>query len=370
MVDLKTQYDKIKTEIDAQIHEVIDSTNFINGRKVDIFADNLAKYLKVKHAIPCANGTDALQIALMSLDLKPYDEVILPAFTYVATAEAVALLKLTPVLVDVDYKTFNIKVQDIEKAITDKTRAIVPVHLFGQAADMEKIMLIANKHKLYVIEDNAQAIGANYTFEDDTIKKLGTIGHIACTSFFPSKNLGCFGDGGAIFTNNDILAKNIKMIANHGQAEKYYHQIIGCNSRLDTIQAAVLNVKLKYLDYYCEARQRAAEYYNKNLKDLEHIEIPYKAAFTNHVFHQYTLKVKYGLREFLKNHLKIHNIPSMIYYPLPLNKQNAFKDIAKTPTSLENTHLLCDEVLSIPMHTEMTTEIQDFIIDKIKNFNN
>jgi len=368
MVDLKSQYEKIKFEIDSEIQKVIDATAFINGTKVGEFADNLAKYLDCSYVIPCANGTDALQIALMSLNLEVGDEIIVPAFTYVATAEVIALLKLTPVLVDVDYNTFNIKVSEIEKAISPRTKAIVPVHLFGQSADMEKIMEIALKHNLYVIEDNAQAIGANYYFSDGSQKKMGTIGHIGCTSFFPSKNLGCFGDGGAIFTNNSKLAETMKMIANHGQIKKYYHEVIGCNSRLDTIQAAILDVKLKYLDTYCEARQNAAGYYTFNLSEIQELETPIISNFTNHVFHQYTLKIKSGGREALKTFLEQNEIPAMIYYPIPLNQQNAFKAISKIVGNLENTNKLCESVLSLPIHTEMSIENQDFIINKIKLF--
>jgi len=368
MVDLKNQYQKIKTEIDTEIQKVIDTTTFINGPKVKEFADNLANYMNCKYVIPCANGTDALQIALMSLDLEIGDEIIVPAFTYVATAEVIALLKLTPVLIDVDFETFNIKIDEIEKAISPKTKVIVPVHLFGQGADMEKIMEIARKHNLYVIEDNAQAIGANYYFSDNSQQKLGTIGHICCTSFFPSKNLGCYGDGGAIFTDDSQLAEKIKMIANHGQAKKYYHEVVGCNSRLDTIQAAVLDLKLKYLDTYCEARQNAAGYYTFNLSEIDEIETPQISEFTSHVFHQYTLKIKSGRREELKSFLEKNEIPAMIYYPVPLNQQNAFKNISKVVGNLENTKKLCESVLSLPIHTEMTTDIQDFIIEKIKEF--
>ncbi len=368
MVDLKSQYDKIKTEIDAEIQKVIDTTAFINGPKVNEFAQNLAAYLNAKHVIPCANGTDALQIAMMALDLQTGDEVIVPAFTYVATAEVIALLKLTPVLVDVDFDTFNIKIDEIEKAISPKTKAIVPVHLFGQCADMDKIMEIAKNHKLFVIEDTAQAIGADFTSKNGEIFKAGCIGDIGCTSFFPSKNLGCYGDGGAIYTNNDELVQKLKMIANHGQAKKYYHEVVGCNSRLDTIQAAVLDVKLKYLDNYCEARQNAAGYYTFNLSEVEEIETPVISDFTTHVFHQYTLKIKNGKRDELKAFLEKNGIPAMIYYPVPLNEQNAFKNICKVIGNMENTKILCESVLSLPIHTEMTTEIQDFIIGKIKEF--
>lgn len=369
MVDLKSQYEKIKDEIDSEIQQVIDNTAFINGPKVKEFAVNLQKYLNVKHVIPCANGTDALQIALISFDLQAGDEIIVPAFTYVATAEVIALLQLKPVLVDVYKDTFNIKIEDIEKAISKKTKAIVPVHLFGQCADMNKIMEIAKKHNLFVIEDNAQAIGADYFPSNSSERiKSGCIGDIGTTSFFPSKNLGCYGDGGAIFTNNDALASKLKMIANHGQIEKYYHEIIGCNSRLDTIQAAILDVKLKYLDNYCETRQNAAGYYTYNLSAIEEIETPIISEFSTHVFHQYTLKIKNGKRNELKAFLENNEIPAMIYYPVPLNEQNAFKNISKVIGNLENTNKLCNSVLSLPIHTEMTTEIQDYIIEKIKEF--
>jgi dTDP-4-amino-4,6-dideoxygalactose transaminase len=368
MVDLKGQYQKIKPEIDIEIKKVLDETDFINGKKVSEFASNLAKYLDVKYVIPCANGTDALQIALMALDLQQGDEIILPAFTYVATAEVIGLLKLTPVLVDVDEKTFNIKIDEIEKAITPKTKAIVPVHLFGQCADMEQIMTIANKNNLYVIEDNAQAIGADFLFSNGTKKKAGTIGNIGCTSFFPSKNLGCYGDGGAIFTNDEQLGQKIKMIANHGQNKKYYHKFIGCNSRLDTIQAAILDVKLKYLDDYCKARFDAAKYYTEKLSKLNFLDCPFLSQNSTHVFHQYTLFVKNEKRDELQKYLNDNGIPANIYYPLPLNKQEAFEKISKVNGSLKNTNSLCNSVLSIPMHTELTIEQQDFIINKIIQF--
>lgn len=368
MVDLKKQYLKIKKEIDSGIQEVIDNTSFINGPKVNEFAQHLAEYLDVKHVIPCANGTDALQIALMSLDLKQGDEVIVPAFTYVATAEVVGLLGLIPVLVDVDFRTFNLKIDELEKAISSKTKVIVPVHLFGQSSNMEEILAFAKKHNLYVIEDNAQAIGANYSFNDRTTKKTGTIGDIGCTSFFPSKNLGCYGDGGAIFTNNDELGAKIKMIANHGQNKKYYHKYIGTNSRLDTIQAAILDVKLKHLDEYCKARFDAAMYYSKNLMNIQGLKTPELFEKSTHVFHQYTLIVENGIRDELQTFLNKNGIPANIYYPMPLNEQEAFKSISKVSSKLENTYKLCSSVLSIPMHTELTNEEQDFVINKIKEF--
>ena len=368
MVDLKGQYQKIKPEVDAAIQSVIDSTSFINGQAVKDFAANLEKYLGVKHVIPCGNGTDALQIAMMALKLKPGDEVIVPAFTYVATAEVIGLLGLTPVMVDVNPKTFTVERQNIVKAITANTKAIVPVHLFGQSCDMEPILKLAKEQGLYVIEDNAQAIGAEYTFSDGHKAKTGTMGTIGCTSFFPSKNLGCYGDGGALCTNDDALAERIRMVANHGQKKKYYHSVIGCNSRLDTIQAAILDVKLKHLDGYGKARHDAAAYYSENLKDVKGIEIPFEAENSTHVYHQYTLKVLDGKRDALKKHLEDNGIPSMIYYPLPLQEQEAFQFITRTAESLDNAKKLSDSVLSLPMHTELTSKEQDFIIDKIRKF--
>lgn len=368
MVDLKGQYQKIKPEVDAAIQSVIDSTSFINGQPVKDFAANLEKYLGVKHVIPCGNGTDALQIAMMALKLKPGDEVIVPAFTYVATAEVIGLLGLTPVMVDVNPKTFTVERQNIVKAITANTKVIVPVHLFGQSCDMEPILKLAKEQGLYVIEDNAQAIGAEYTFSDGRKAKTGTMGTIGCTSFFPSKNLGCYGDGGALCTNDDALAERIRMVANHGQKKKYYHSVIGCNSRLDTIQAAILDIKLKHLDEYGKARHDAAAYYSENLKDVKGIEIPFEAENSTHVYHQYTLKVLDGKRDALKKHLEENGIPSMIYYPLPLQEQEAFQFITRTAESLDNAKKLSDSVLSLPMHTELTSKEQDFIIVKIKDF--
>lgn len=367
MVDLKNQYLKIKQEIDADIQEVINNTSFINGSKVTEFAKNLATYHNVEHVIPCGNGTDALQIALMSLNLQPQDQIIVPAFTYVATAEVIGLLQLTPVLVDVDPQTFNINVDDIKKAITPKTKAIVPVHLFGQCANLEEIIAVAQTHNLCVIEDNAQAIGADYMFKNGQTAKSGTIGNIGCTSFFPSKNLGCYGDGGAIFTNDSKTAEKLKMIANHGQNKKYMHKYIGVNSRLDTIQAAILNIKLKYLDQYNDARRKAAQYYSENLKNIPEITIPKTTNFSTHVFHQYTLQVKEKRNE-LKEFLNKNNIPANIYYPLPLNEQEAFKDIATVAGNLKNTYNHCKTVLSLPIHTELTHEQQNHIIRTIKNF--
>ncbi len=368
MVDLHSQYLRIKNEIDGAMQNVINHTSFINGPEVKIFAKNLSNYLGVKHVVPCGNGTDALMIALMSLGLKPDDEVIVPAFSYVAPAETISFLNLVPVLVDIDVDTFNISLNDLEKFITAKTKAIIPVHLFGQSCNMEPIMDLARKYNLYVIEDNAQSLGAAYTFSNGTTKKTGAIGHISCTSFFPAKNLGCFGDGGAIFTNDDELYERAKMIANHGQSEKYCHKIIGCNSRLDTIQAAVLDVKLKYLDVYSSVRYAVAQAYDEGLKNIPELELPTKSAFSTHVYNQYTIKIKNGKRDALKNYLSEKGIPSVIYYPLPLQKQQAFKGIVRTVSTLNNSVQLCEEVLSLPIHTEMKPNIQKFIIEEIKNF--
>ena len=368
MVDLKSQYEKIKTEIDEAVLNCIASTAYINGAEVKSFQKNLEDYLRVESVIPCANGTDALQIALMALDLQPHDEVIVPAFTYVATTEVIALLRLKPVMVEVDADTFNVTAEIIEQAITPRTKAIVPVHLFGQSCDMKAIMQVAEKHNLFVIEDNAQSLGADYTFNDGTVKKTGTIGHIGCTSFFPSKNLGCFGDGGAIFTNDDELAKKIRMIANHGQAKKYYHSVIGVNSRLDTLQAAVLNIKLNHLDAYCVARQEVADGYDKAFAEIEDLQIPVREKNSTHVFHQYTLQVKNGKREELQIYLQKKSIPSMIYYPLPLYRQEAFKQFVTPDFILPISEKLCDSVLSLPIHTEMEDEAQHYIIESVKQF--
>ena len=370
MVDLVGQYLKIKDEVDAQMQNVINTSQFINGSKCGVFAENLAAYLGAGKAITCANGTDALQIALMALGLKPGDEVIVPAFTYVATAEVIALLGLVPVLVDVEWDTFNIDASKIEDAITPRTKAIVPVHLFGQCADMARIMEIAAKHNLYVVEDNAQAIGAQWKGEINGVAnpKSGTIGDIGCTSFFPSKNLGCFGDGGAMFTNNMELAEKLHCIANHGQKVKYHHSMIGCNSRLDTLQAAVLDVKLKYLDEYIASRQQAAAYYLQELSSVEGIELPVTADNTTHVYHQFTLKVADGKRDALKEFLAKRDIPSMIYYPLPLHHQPAYKDMAKIAGGLENSEKLSGRVLSLPMHTELSEEHLYYICRGIKAF--
>ena len=372
MVDLKGQYMKIKPEVDAAIQNVIDNTAFINGPVVKDFAQNLSDYMGGCHVITCANGTDALQIALMALDLKPGDEVIVPAFTYVASAEVIGLLGLTPVMVDVDYDTFNVTIDNIKKALSPKTKAIIPVHLFGQSCDMEPILAFAKEHNLYVIEDNAQAIGAEYTFSDGHKEKTGTMGTIGCTSFFPSKNLGCYGDGGAIFCKDDALAEKLHMIANHGQKVKYHHSVIGCNSRLDSIQAAILNVKLKHLDEYGQARYAAASYYTEKLKTFDPEEkyfiTPKELAQSTHVYHQYTLKIKNGKRDALKQFLADAGIPSMIYYPLPLQEQEAFKPITRAAEDLIISKDIAYSVLSLPVHTEMTKAIEDIIIDKVIEF--
>jgi UDP-2-acetamido-2-deoxy-ribo-hexuluronate aminotransferase len=361
MVDLKGQYLKIKEEVDNAIHEVITTTAFINGPAVQDFSNALQDYLQVKHVIPCANGTDALQIAMMALGLKPGDEIITPSFTYIATVEVVALLNLKPVFVEVDPKTFCMDVNGIEAAITSKTKAIVPVHLYGHSADMEPILAIAKKHNLFVIEDNAQAIGGNYTFSDGKKVANGTMGDIGCTSFFPSKNLGCYGDGGAIFTNNDELALQLKMAANHGQSKKYYHDVVGCNSRLDTMQAAVLNIKLKHLDEYCTARRVAATYYNNAFANHPKIITPFCAENSYHVYHQYTLQLKDVNRDAVKEALEKVGIPTMIYYPIPAHRQKMFNSFNLGELHLPITDNLTSQVLSLPIHTEMTEEILSYI---------
>ncbi len=366
MLDLRGQYLKIKEDIDRSIQDVVDSCSFINGPAVHEFEKNLAGYLGSGYVVGCANGTDALQVAMMALGLQPGDEVIVPSFTFAATAEVVGLLGLVPVLVDVDETTFNIDAQGIVKAISPKTKAIVPVHLFGQAAPMEEIMKIAREHSLFVIEDNAQALGAKYTFADGTQKYLGTIGHIGCTSFFPTKNLGCYGDGGAIFTQDSKLAASIKMVTDHGQKVKYHHDIIGCNSRLDSIQAAILNVKLQHLDGYSAARYSAARIYKELLSGLEEIVLPTEVPYSNHVYHQFTIRVKE--RDKLREFLASKGIASMTYYPLSLNKQEAFIPISAVRVPLDNSEKLAREVLSLPMHTELNLEIQQNICEAIKEF--
>lgn len=370
MVDTKTQYQKIKIEVDKAVLDVMESSAFINGKPVQDFAANLSSYLGVKHTIPCANGTDALQIAMMALGFQPGDEVITPSFTYIATTEVIALLKLTPVFVEVDLKTFCIDPAALEAAITPKTKAIVPVHLYGHAAPMEEIMAIAKKYDLFVIEDNAQAIGCEYTFGDGTKKKTGTIGHIGATSFYPSKNLGAFGDGGAIFTNDDELAVKLKMIANHGQSKRYYHDVVGCNSRLDTIQAAILDIKLRHLDEYITARRAAADFYDKAFAGNPKIKAPYRAAFSHHVFHQYTLILEGVDRDGLNQFLAEHKIPSMIYYPVPGHKQKMFEQFGTASQVMPVTDWLTERVISLPMHTELDEEQLHFITDKVLEYVN
>ena len=370
MVDLQTQYEKIKPEVDAAIQKVLENAAFINGPEVKSFQAELEKYLNVKMVIPCANGTDALQVAMMALGLKPGDEVITADFTYVATAEVIGLLGLTPVLVDVQPGTFDIDVKAIEKAITPKTKAIVPVHLFGQCADMEAIMALAKKYNLSVIEDTAQAIGAQYTFADGTSKKAGTIGTVGCTSFFPSKNLGCFGDGGAIFTNDEELGKRIRMIANHGQSVQYVHDAIGVNSRLDSIQAAVLRVKLKHLDEYAAARQMAAAYYDKAFSGNASLTTPARMKNSTHVFHQYTLVLNGVDREKLRAHLAAKEVPCNVYYPIPLHLQKAFASPRYKAGDFPVTEKLCATVLSLPIHTEMDEDMLKYIADSVLEFVN
>lgn len=368
MVDLQSQYQKIKNDVDAAIINVIEQANFINGPEVSEFKSDLEKYLQVSHVIPCANGTDALQIALMALDLKPGDEVITPSFTYIATTEVIALLGLVPVFVDVLPDTFCIDPSKIEEAITPKTKVIVPVHLYGQCADMDAILEIAKKHNLKIVEDTAQAIGAEYTHADGRVSKAGTMGDIGCTSFFPSKNLGCYGDGGAMYTNDSHLAASLKKIANHGQVIKYHHEVVGCNSRLDTIQAAILKIKLPFLDSYCQARQKVAEFYNNAFKDINQIETPFRAENTTHVYHQYTLKLNGVNRKELIEYLSSHGIPSMIYYPLPAHKQGMFKSFGKENQDLPVTNSLTDCVLSLPVHTEMEQEQLEYITKHVIHF--
>lgn len=368
MVDLHTQYLRIKSEVDTAMQEVVNSTSFIQGPQVGQFADALGKYLNVKAVIPCANGTDALQIAMMALGCKPGDEVILPVHTYVATAEVIALLGLVPVFAEVDEKTFNLDINRIESKITDRTIAIVPVHLYGQCADMEPILDLARKYNLHVIEDAAQALGAMYTFRDGRKLRAGAMGTIGCTSFFPSKNLGCFGDGGAIFTQDSLLADKIKMIANHGQRIKYHHDIIGVNSRLDTLQAAILNVKLKYLDEYEKRRNEVAEYYDRELSSVPFLELPFRSPNSTHVFHQYTIKTKGINRDKLKGYLESKGIPSMIYYPVPLHLQKAYQREEYPEGSFEVTERLSKTVLSLPIHTEMKVSQLSYICDTIKAF--
>jgi UDP-2-acetamido-2-deoxy-ribo-hexuluronate aminotransferase len=370
MVDLKSQYQKIKSEVDSAIQNVIDNAAFINGPDVAAFKTELEAYLGVSKVIPCANGTDALQVAMMALGLKPGDEVITASFTYVATAEVIALLGLTPVLVDVYPDTFDIDVEAIKRAITPKTKAIVPIHLFGQCANMEAIMDVAKANNLFVIEDTAQALGSDYTFADGTKKKAGTIGTVGCTSFFPSKNLGCFGDGGAIFTNDEELAEKIKIIASHGQSVQYVHDQVGVNSRLDTIQAAVLRIKLRQLDNYAAARNKAASFYDKAFASTDKIKAPARVSFSNHVFHQYTVQLNGVDRAALKDFLASKEIPAMIYYPIPLHFQKAYTDVRYKAGDFPVTEALCASVISFPMHTELDEETLKYITDAVLEFIN
>lgn len=370
MVDLQGQYSKIQHKINSKIAEVLNSAAYINGPEVHKFQKDLEDYLKVKHVIPCANGTDALQIAMMGLGLEPGDEVITVDFTFAATVEVIALLHLTPVLIDVEKDTFNMDIEALKKAITPKTKAIVPVHLFGQCANMEAILKIAEKHNLHVIEDTAQAIGANYTFSDGTVKKAGTMGTVGTTSFFPSKNLGCYGDGGAIFTNDDELATTLKGIVNHGMYERYYHDVVGVNSRLDSIQAAVLGVKLPLLDSYCDARRKAAAYYTKAFSVNNNIETPVISSNSTHVFHQYTIQIKNADRNALHKFLLEKEIPNAIYYPVPLHSQKAYADSKYKEDDFKVTNELINTVLSLPMHTELDEEQLEYISESVLTFMN
>ena len=368
MVDTKTQYLKIKQEVDDAVLQVMESSAFINGPAVSSFSKSLASYLDVKHVIPCANGTDALQIAMMALDLQPGDEVITPSFTYIATTEVISLLRLKPVFVEVDRRTFCMDPASLRSAITPRTKAIVPVHLYGQAAPMEEILAIAREFNLYVIEDNAQAIGGRYLFSDGTQQMTGTMGHIGCTSFYPSKNLGAFGDGGAIFTNDDALASRISMIANHGQSKRYYHDVVGCNSRLDAVQAAILSIKLKHLDAYNLARQTAADFYDQAFADVASLTTPYRAPYSKHVFHQYTLLLEGKNRDQLVAYLNERKIPSMIYYPVPGHRQKMFGLSGNTLPVLPVTDWLTERVVSLPIHTELDQEQLSTITKAVLDF--
>lgn len=365
MVDLKRQYQKIKPEIDAAIQNVIDTTAFIAGPDVKEFANEMSQYLGVKHTIPCANGTDALQIALMALDVQPGDEVISTSYTYMATVEVIALLRLKPVFVDVDADTFTMNIDSLKKAITPKTKAIIPVHLYGQSANMEAVLAVGKEHNLPVIEDNAQAIGGSYTFSDGRTVKNGTMGLMSTTSFFPSKNLGCYGDGGAMFTNDDALAEKLRMIANHGQKVRYYHEMVGCNSRLDSIQAAILRVKLRHLDEYCDARRAVADYYDNAFKSNANIITPFRAPYSRHVFHQYTLQLKNVDRDAVQTQLADRKIPTMLYYPVPCHKQNMMKSFGGGDYKLPVTDMLQDCVISLPIHTELSDGELEFITNNV-----
>jgi len=368
MVDLAAQYKAIKAEVDEAIEGVINSSAFINGPEVKSFSSELEQYLNVKHVIPCGNGTDALQIALMGLDLEPGDEIITTPFTFIATGEVISLLKLKPVFVDINPDNFTIDPSLIEEKISSKTKVIIPVHLYGQACNMDAIMQIANKHNLFVVEDTAQALGGKFVGENGVVR-TGTSGHIGCTSFFPSKNLGCFGDGGALFTNDDLLAEKIRMICNHGSKVKYYHQVVGVNSRLDSMQAAILRIKLRKLDEYCQARRKAADIYNEGFKNNPHLKIPVVPSYSHHVFHQYTL-VAEGDRTNLQAFLKDKGIPSMIYYPVPLHIQQAYQSYGYSKGDFPHSELLSDKVISLPMHTELDAQTQAYIIEQVNSFYN
>ncbi|MFM7720654.1 MAG: DegT/DnrJ/EryC1/StrS family aminotransferase [Sediminibacterium sp.] len=370
MVDTKNQYLAIKEEVDLAIQNVLDTAAYINGKDVQDFSKNLGEYLGIEYVVPCANGTDALQIAMMALDLQPGDEVITPSFTYIATTEVVALLKLTPVFVDVDPVTYCMDIESLKKAITPKTKAIVPVHLYGHAAPMEAILDIAKQHNLYVIEDNAHAIGADYTFSDGTVKKTGTMGHIGATSFYPSKNLGAFGDGGAIFSNDKVLAHKMAMIANHGQSARYYHDVVGCNSRLDSIQAAILNIKLAKLDAYNKARQTVAAFYTQAFAGIDAIVTPAIANYSTHVYHQYTIQLKGVDREKFIAHLAAKEIPCMIYYPVPGHHQKMFASKQQHQWDFKVTDQLTPCVCSLPIHTEMDEVQLKYITEGVQSFFN
>lgn len=371
MVDLTTQYACIQKEMDNAILQAVRSGQYINGTNVTTFCNHLAQYTGAEYAIPCANGTDALQISLMALKLKPGDEVIIPSFTYAAAAEAAILLGLVPVFVDVDPDTFNIDTNRLEEAMTAQTKAIIPVHLFGQTCDMGPLLKIAEKYNLYIVEDNAQSIGSVYTFPDGSKKHAGTIGDTGILSFFPTKNLGCYGDGGAILTSDPDLAQRLRMITTHGQSKKYHHSIIGCNSRLDTLQAAILDVKLKYLDQYINARRKAAAYYKEGLSpSKDFIRLPQEASYSTHVFNQFTIQVKNGKRDELCNFLREREIPTIIYYPIPLQQQEAFKNVIRLSRKPVVANQICNSVVSLPMHTELKQEQLDYIIENINQFFN
>lgn len=368
MVDLRSQYLKIKPNIDRAIQACIDASFFIKGPQVSDFECQLADFLQVEHVVSCANGTDALQIAIMALNLKPKDEIIIPAFTYIAVAEVIALLGLTPVVVDVDEQTFNISPSAIESAITPRTKLVVPVHLFGQCADMERILSVCQQHQIHVVEDAAQSIGAVVNFRDGTSPRAGTMGAFGTVSFFPSKNLGCFGDGGAVLTRNSERAQQAKMLANHGQSQKYHHELVGINSRLDTLQAAVLSQKLPHLPAYTQARQQAAAHYDERLCAVDAIQIPFRSSYSTHVFHQYTLKVPAGQRDDLANYLHQKEIPSMVYYPLPVSAQKAYQTLSRVPSDLPVTQKLCQQVLSLPMHSELSESQINYISEAIIDY--